>query len=156
MVFYYPREVINPGEGVYFKFKYIGTQESFTLGFDNVRANGERIPGGEDGFRSVAMQMAEKTLSAHIIQNKFQGDGYFVGNISLEEDSWYHIALAFDGKGDYIIKIWDPDTTKSPLVYLRNWADFPEAYYFISWVGTKRTLWMDDFTIFSFEDILRE
>ena len=156
MVFYYPKEVINPGEGVYFKFRYVGTQAALTLGFDNIRANGELVPNGEDGFRSVAMVMDGQNLYAHIVQNKFQGDGYFVGNITLQEDTWYHIALAYDEKGDYIIKIWDPETTKSPLIYMRNWVDFPDAYYFISWISNHRTLWMDDFTIFSFEDILQE
>jgi hypothetical protein len=153
LVFYYPKEVINPGEGVYFKFKYVGTQGTFTLGFDNVGKTGERITG--DGFHSVAMQMDGSTLSAHIIQNKFQGDGYFKGNLRLQEDAWYQIALGYDEKGDYIIKIWDPDAPQSPLVYVRNWADFPAAYYFISWVSTARTLWMDDFTIFKFESIIQ-
>jgi len=156
MVFYYPKEVINTGEGVYFKFRYVGTEGAITLGFDNIRANGELVPNGEDGFRSVAMVMEGQNLYAHIVQNKFEGDGYFVGNITLQEDTWYHIALAYDEKGDYIIKIWDPDTTKSPLVYMRNWIDFPDAYYFISWISNLRALWMDDFAIFSFEDILQE
>ena len=35
MVFYYPGEVINPGEAVYFTFKYVGTQGAFTFGFDD-------------------------------------------------------------------------------------------------------------------------
>jgi hypothetical protein len=158
LVFYYPEEVINPGKGVYFKFKYVGTQGTFTLGFDNIQKNGERFANGEDGFHSVAMQMAGpggQVLSAHIMQNKFQGDGYFKGNLKLQEDAWYQIALGFDEKGDYIIKIWDPDAPLSPLTYIRNWADFPTAYYFISWVSTTRTLWMDDFTIFKFDSIIQ-
>ena len=156
LVFYFPEEVINPGEGIYFTFRFVGTQEVFTMGFDNVRANGERIPFGEDGFRSVAMVMDGQNPYAHIVQNKFEGDGYFVGNMTLQEDTWYHIALAYDEKGDYLIKIWDPDTSRSPLVYVRNWVDFPDAYYFIIWVSNQRTLWMDDFTIFSFDDILQD
>jgi hypothetical protein len=158
MVFYYPQEVINPGEGVYFKFKYVGREGSFTLGFDNVEKTG-RVPWGEEGFRSVAMQMAGpggQVLTAHIAQNKFVGEGYFKGNIRLQEDTWYEIALGFDEKGDYIIKIWDPDAPLSPLTYIRNWADFPIAYYFISWVSNARTLWMDDFTIFTFDSIIQE
>jgi hypothetical protein len=156
MVFYFPEEVINPGEGVYFKFKYIGTQGALTLGFDNISKTGELIPNGEDGFHSVAMVMDEQTLYAHIVQNKFHGDGYFKGNIRLQEDTWYQIALGFDEKGDYIIKIWDPDATQSPLVYIRNWADFPTSYYFISWISNLRTLWMDDFIIFNFDRIVQE
>ena len=157
MVFYYAGEVINPGEGVYFKFKFIGNTASFTLGFDNVQENGERVPGGQAGFHSVAMSLVGETLSAHIMQNTFVGTGYFNGDwYRLEEDTWYQIAMGFDEKGDYIIKIWDPDAPLSPLVYIRNWADFPTDYYFISWVSTTRTLWMDDFTIFTFDSILQE
>jgi len=156
MVFYYPQEVINPGEGVYFKFKYVGTQGVYTLGFDNINKTGELIPNGEDGFHSVAMVMDGQTLYAHIVQNKFEGDGYFKGNIRLQEDTWYQIALGFDEKGEYIIKIWDPDAPQSPLVYIRNWVDFPTAYYFISWVSNLRMLWMDDFTIFKFDSIIPE
>ena len=102
------------------------------------------------------MQMNGQALSAHIIQNKFQADGYFKRNIRLQEDTWYQIALGFDEKGDFIIKIWDPDAPQNPLIYLRNWADFPTAYIFISCVRNTRTLWMDDFTIFKFDTIIPE
>jgi hypothetical protein len=153
MVFYYTTEIINPSEGIYFDFKYHGSQDVFTLGFDNLQANGERMLGMERGFRSVAMQMDREALSAHAIQSTSKADGYFKGGIILHEDVWYHIVLAYDEQGNYIIKIWDPEAPKSPLTYMRHLVDFPEAYYFISWVSDSRTLWMDKFTIFTFESI---
>jgi hypothetical protein len=155
MVFYYPKEVINPGEGVYFTFKYIGSQDTLTLGFDNIRKNGERIPYGEKGFRSFAMMLDGQTLSAHIIQNDYQEDEYFKGNLKLQKDVWYQFALGFDENGDYIIKILDPDAPQSPLVYMLTLADFPTTYYFISWVSNTRSLWLDDFTIFKFDSIIQ-
>ena len=156
MVFYYPGEVINPGEGVYFTFKYVGTQGAFTFGFDNIRENGELIQNGENGFHSVSMMMNGQALSAHNNQNALQGDENFKGSIKLQEDTWYQIVLGFDEKGDYIIKIWNPNTPTLPLVYYHNWSDFPTDYYFISWVSNLRTLWMDDFTIFKFDSIIKE
>jgi hypothetical protein len=149
LVFYYPAEDINPGEGVYFTFKYAGTSESFTLGMDTIEESGLV-------YHSVAMQLENTTLSAHIIEDKFQGDGYFEGDLRLQEETWYGMLLAYDEEENYIIKIWEPGAPENQLVYYRNWPDFPKEYYFISWMSAKRTLWLDEFTIFSFDDIVLE
>jgi hypothetical protein len=152
MVFYYPAEVINPGEGVYFTFKFMGTEAEFTLGFDNFQANGELIPYGGENFHSVAFLLGD-TPSTHAIRNNVQSDEVFNGNLELQEGNWYHFAMGFTDEGDYLIKIWDPTVLQSPLVYMANWPGFPDEYYFISWVSNQRTLWMDNFTIFEFDSI---
>jgi hypothetical protein len=131
MILNHPKEDIKPGEVVFFMFRYVGTQGTITLFVDIIRANGELIPNGENGFRSVAMMMDGQNLYAHIARNKFQGDGYFVGSITLQKDIWNPIALVYDKTGDYSIKISESDTTKSSSVYLQNWADFPNTYSFI-------------------------
>jgi len=150
-VFYFSKEIIVPNSGVYFTFKYIGLLQIFTLGFDAVTKKGERIKGND--FYSVAMQMDDNFPSAHIIQGTFLGTGYFKGNLRLQEDTWYDIALGFDDKENYIIKIWNPDYPEKQLTYVRNWKDFPTNYHFISWLGAKRSLLIDDFTVFKFDSI---
>lgn len=153
-VFFYSGETITPKKGVFLAFKYIGSQENFTLGFDNVAANGERIRGAD--FRSVAMELRNQTP---IVYGNFGGataKGAFKGNLRLQEDTWYDIALAFDENQNYIIKIWQPDDPEKQLTYVRNWKDFPEKYYFISWINSKRSLVIDDFTIFQFDKIIQE
>ena len=102
------------------------------------------------------MMMNGQALSAHNNQNALQGDENFKGSIKLQEDTWYQIVLGFDEKGDYIIKLWNPNTPTLPLVYYHNWSDFPTDYYLISWVSNLRTLWMDDFTIFKFDSIIQD
>jgi hypothetical protein len=153
-VFFYSGEIITPRKGVFLTFKYSGSQESFTLGFDNVTANGERIHGTD--FRSVAM---EARTQNPIVYGNFGGataKGAFKGNLRLQQNTWYNIVLAFDKNQDYIIKIWQPDDPKKQLTYVRNWKDFPDKYYFISWVNSKRSLLIDDFTIFEFDEIIQK
>jgi hypothetical protein len=94
-----------------------------------------------------------------IVYGNFGGaraKGSLKGNLRLQEDTWYNIVLAFDGNQDYLIKIWQPDDPEKQLTYLRNWKDFPDKYYFISWITAKRRLLMDDFTVFKFEEIVQK
>jgi len=156
ILYYYSQEVINPNEGVYFSFKYSGTGDNFTWGIDSFKENGELFEERIDGYYSVAMQMDDFGVSAHIIQGNFQGDGYFKGDLKLQEDTWYDLFLAFDEDENYIIVIWNPETPENQLVYIRQWQDFPKAYYFVSWMSATRSLWMDNFTIFSFDDVIPE
>jgi len=151
-VFYFSGEKIIPNTGVYLTFQYTGTAESFTLGFDNVNPNGERILG--DNFRSVAMEMRGSNLQAYGNQNRNQINGVFRGNLILQPDTWYNVALALDKDHNFIIKLWDPNDTQKQLTYFRNWPDFPTAYYFISWISAKRSLLIDDFTLFKFDEII--
>jgi len=83
-VFYYSGEIITPNQGVYFTFKYHGTSENFTLGFDNVAANGERIlgPFGPD-FRSVAMEVRSQDLIVYRNDGGATSKGLFEGNLRL-------------------------------------------------------------------------
>jgi hypothetical protein len=154
-VFWFSKEKITPNTGVYFTFKYIGNQEGFTLGLDAIKNNGERIPNGESGFHSVAMQMMD-ALSAHIIKDAWQNSDSFEGNLRLREDTWYETVLALDDSNNYMIKIWQPDTPEQQITYFKKWDDFPDEYYFISWVTAKRRLLIDDFTVFKFEEIAQE
>lgn len=155
-VFYFSKEKITPGTAVYFTFMYTGDKEAFTLGFDALQGNGQLIKNGEKGFYSVAMQVMEKNLSAHIIQDTFKGEGYFKGDLKLRENTWYDIVLGFDNEENYIIKLWQPDDPETQLTYVRNWKDFPTNYYFIGWVSAKRSLLIDDFTVFKFDSIILE
>jgi len=151
-VFYYSNEIITPNKGVFFKFKYTGTVQDFTLGFDNVLSNGERVTGAD--FHSVAVDIKGGSVLVHGIQRKSQISGSLKGTLKqLHEDTWYNIALAFDKNNNYIIKIWEPDNSENQITHLRNWKDFPNQYYFISWVSSKRTLLIDDFTVFTFDEI---
>lgn len=152
-VFYYSGQIIGPNTGVFLTFKYNGTAESFTLGFDNVTSGGDLIRGKD--FRSVAMEARNQNP---IVYGNFGGataKGTFKGNLTLQEDTWYNIALAFDENQNYIIKIWQPDNPEKQLTYQRVWNDFPDKYYFISWVNSKRSLLIDDFTIFTFGEIIQ-
>jgi hypothetical protein len=153
-VFYYSGETIIPNTGVYFTFKYSGTSENFTLGFDNVDANGERILGPD--FRSVAMEVSNQNLIVYRNDNRATSKGLFEGNLRLLEDTWYDIALAFDENHNFIIKIWQPESPEKQLTYLRNWQDFPDRYYFISWINSKRSLLIDDYTVFNFDKIVQK
>ena len=156
-VFYYSGEAMTPNKGVYFTFKYNGTSENFTLGFDNVAANGERIPGPfGPHFRSVAMEVRNQDLIVYRNDGGASSKGLFEGNLRLLEDTWYDIALAFDENHNFIIKIWQPDNPEKQLTYLRQWEDFPDRYYFISWINSKRSLLLDDFSVFNFDQIVQE
>src|SRR5688500_17506651 len=157
-VFYFSGERITQGKGVYFTFKYTGTAETFTLGFDAINTNGQRIPFEEEGFYSVAMQLNSGNKAPYAYGNNkhSSSNGPFEGNINLVEDTWYNIALAYDKKENDIIKIWQPEDPQKQITYLHNWADFPTKYYFISWISSKRTLFIDDFTVFKFKDIIHQ
>jgi hypothetical protein len=154
-VFYYKEEAINPGEGVFFTFQYTGTKNIFTWGIDNIDAQGNFFKFKTDGYYSFAMQMMGQYLSAHVIEGAYLKDDDFTGDLKLIEGNWYNFTLAFDENSNYIIKIWEPNSPQNQLVYTRNWPNSPTAYYFISWIGAERSLWMDDFTIFSFDEIIQ-
>jgi hypothetical protein len=153
-VFYYSDKIIDSNMGVYLAFKFMGTTENFTLGFDNVNSNGERIQGAD--FRSVAMEVRNQNP---IVYGNFGGataKGSFKGTLTLQEDTWYNVTLAFDENQNYIVKIWQPDNPEKQLTYQRTWEDFPDKYYFISWINSKRSLLIDDFTVFTFEEIIQQ
>jgi hypothetical protein len=153
-VFWFSKERINPNEGVYFDFQYTGTRESFTLGLDDVQANGQRT--GRENFYSVAMQLDQNLAVTHTKRGQFQTGSYFDGNLKLQENTWYTIALAFDGDGNYLIKIWKPDEPDKQLVFRQTLEQYPKSYYFISWISAKRSLLIDDFTVFTFDDLIQE
>lgn len=152
-VCYFSQEIITPQKGVYFKFKFTGGQEAFTLGIDALKGNGERIKFGESGFHSVAMQMENTVVSAHILKEGWQNSNPFKGNLRLREDTWYDVAIGLDENNNYIIKIWQPETPDQQITYLRQWEDFPHSYYYISWISARRSLVIDDFTVFNFEEL---
>jgi hypothetical protein len=155
-VLYFSKEKMTPNKAAYFTFMYTGDQEGFTLGFDAIREDGQLIKSDQKGFYSVALQLIDgEGLSAHIIQDTFKGDGYFKGDLKLQENTWYDIVLGFDDQENYIIRIWDPNDLGAQLTYTRNWKDFPKEYYFISWISAKRSLALDNFTILKFDSILK-
>jgi hypothetical protein len=153
-VFYFSGERIIPNTGVHFLFKYEGTTESFTLGFDNINPNGERVLG--DNFRSIAMEMRGTNLLVYGNQNRSTTRGSFQGSLVLRPDTWYNIALAHDKQHNFIIKLWNPNDPQKQLTHFYNWEDFPASYYFISWISAKRSLLIDDFTVFKFDGIIQE
>jgi hypothetical protein len=153
-VFYFSGEKIIPNTGVHFLFKYEGTTESFTLGFDNINSNGERVLG--DNFHSVAMEMRWTDLLVYGNQNRRTTRGAFQGSLGLRPDTWYNITLAHDKKHNFMIKVWDPNDPQKQLTHFHTWEDFPTSYYFISWISAKRSLLIDDFTVFQFDEIIRE
>ena len=153
-VFYYTGEKIIPNRGVTFLFKYTGTAEGFSLGFDNINPNGEFIRG--DNFHSISLNMLDRDIKLYGIQKRNQIRGSFKGNLSVQEDVWYNIVLAQDKDHNFIIRLWDPHTPEKHLTYFRNWQEFPTAYYFISFISSKRTLLLDDFIVFKFDEIIQE
>lgn len=155
-VFYFQEEKLTANKGVFFTFKYTGEKETFTLGLDSVGKNGDRIPFGESGFYSVAMQRENTVTSAHIIKEGWQNSDFFDGNLKLREDTWYEIALGLDDNNNYIIKIWQPEAPEQQITYFKKWDDFPDEYYFISWISSKRSLLIDDFTVFKFDEIIQK
>lgn len=154
-IFYFNEKAITPGEGVSFTFQYTGTKNNFTWGLDNINAQGEFFEFKRDGYYSFAMQMLDKSLSAHVIEGPYLKDDPFKGDLKLIEGVWYNYTVALDKENNYIIKIWEPNSPEKQLVYIRNWTNSPTSYYFISWIGAERELWMDDFTIFSFDNIIQ-
>jgi len=155
-LFYYGKKAINPGEGVFLTFQYTGTNNIFTWGLDNINAQGEFFKFKTNGYYSFAMQMFDHNLSAHVIEGPYLKDDNFKGDLKLSEGVWYNIALAFDKENNYIVKIWEPNSPDNQLVYTRHWPNSPTAYYFISWIGEKRILWMDEFTIFDFDNLIQQ
>jgi hypothetical protein len=154
-VFYYGENAIEPGEGVFLTFQYAGTKNIFTWGIDSINAQGEFYKFKTDGYSSFAMQMMGQSLSAHVIEGAYLKDADFKGNLKLIEGAWYNYMMAFDKNNNYIIKIWEPSSPENQLVYTRVWEYPSTAYYFISWIGAERTLWMDEFTIFSFDEFIQ-
>lgn len=155
-VFYFSQTKITQNEGIYFTFKYTGSKQGFSLGFDALNRNGERIKFGEGGFYSVAMQMNDDVATAHINKDGWVGSDFFSGNMKLQEDTWYDIVLGMDDSNNYIIKLWLPNMPDQQITYYKKWDGFPQDYYFISWIAKDRSLLIDDFSIFKFGEILQK
>lgn len=155
-LFYFEEMPITPGMGVVFTFQYTGTKNVFTWGIDNINAQGKFFEFKTDGYYSFAMQMFDKNLSAHVIEGPYLKDDPFKGTLKLLEGVWYDYMMAFDNDNTYVIKIWEPHSPENQLTYVRHWDNSPTAYYFISWIGAERELWMDEFTVFSFDEILEQ
>ncbi len=154
--FYYTGQPIRPGQGVSLLFQYMGTKDTFTWGIDNINAQGRFFRFKSEGYYSFAMQMLGPSLSAHVIEGPYLKDDDFKGTLKLLEGTWYGLLIAFDKQDNYIIKIWNPEAPGDELVYVRNWPNSPTSYYFISWIGAGRTLLVDDFTIFGFDELSQE
>ena len=153
-VFYFTGEKIIPNTGVTFQFKYTGITESFSLGLDNINPNGEFVRG--ENFHSISLNMIDRDIKLYGIQKRNQIRGSFKGNLRVQEDVWYNIVIAQDKDHNFMIRLWDPNAPEKQLTYSRNWQDFPTAYYFISFISTKRTLLLDDFSVFKFDEMILE
>ena len=153
--FYFGNEVINPGEGVFFTFQYSGTENVFTWGFDNLNGQGELNQYKTEGYFSFAMQMYDTYPNGHVIEGLDLKDDDFQGDLILQENTWYNITMAIDLDKNCFIKIWEPDSPEKSLVYNHNWPEAANEYYFVSWIGTDRVLRMDDFTIFTFDQLIQ-
>ena len=151
-VFYYADEMIDPNEAVYFLFAYEGNQGEFSLGFDGY-ANG-KVCGARFGFYSVALQhIPGLPLTVHSLVNNDLKTGYFAGDWRLQEKNWYSALMGFDQSNTFFIDIWKPGDPDHKLVFKQTNADFPKTYNFISWMAVYRKLWIDDFTIITFDNI---
>ncbi len=155
-IIYYGAEVINPGEGVFFNFQYDGTINDITLGLDNIDTQGNFFQHKTEGYYSFAAQMHNQTLYGHVIEGPYQKAFNFTGAIKFIQGTWYSCMIALDKENNYILKIWETDSPENQMSYVRNWPDTPKAYYFVSWIGAKRGLLMDEFTIFSFDKMILE
>jgi hypothetical protein len=100
--------------------------------------------------------MINQDIKLYGIQERNQIRGSFKGNLRVQENVWYSILLAQDKEHNFIIRLWDPDAPEKQLTYFRNWPDFPSAYYFISFISSKRSLLLDDFTVFEFSEIIQK
>ena len=151
--YYYGDGPITPKEGVYFLFQYVGKKGSITFGFDSYR-NGKPCGGYlQNGYYSVAMELADSVLSAHSIKNAVQKNSKFTGKLTLLENTWYGLVLGYDENDTYFITIWDRTNAGQTLVFRQTYANFPKSYNFIGYMAATRSLKMDDFTIFTFDSI---
>jgi 4-amino-4-deoxy-L-arabinose transferase-like glycosyltransferase len=152
-VFYYEGDMITPQKGVAFSFEYLGPSGTFTLGMDAVTPSGGKIPQGP-GFYSIAIKMENANLSAHAIRETDPEKAEALrGGLGLHENTWYDFAIGFDNQGKYIIQIWEPDHSDRHLTYICNCQAFPTTYYFVGFMEGERSLRLDNFTIFNFQEI---
>ena len=154
-LFYYADEMIHPNEAVYFLFAFEGNQNQITLGFDGYD-NGKVCDNNKNqlGFYSVALEdYPGMPLTIHSIINTAIDAGYFKGDWRLQEKSWYGILMGFDQSNTFFMTIWKPGDPGQKLEFQQAYADFPKAYNFISWTGTARKVWIDDFSILTFDRI---
>ena len=152
-LFYYADEMIHPNEAVYFLFAFEGNQNQITLGFDGYD-NGKVCDNNKNqlGFYSVALEdYPGMPLTIHSIINTAIRRGYFKGDWRLQEKSWYGILMGFDQSNTFFMTIWKPGDPGQKLEFQQAYADFPKAYNFISWTGTARKVWIDDFSILTFD-----
>ncbi|MGC1376789.1 MAG: hypothetical protein WA821_11210 [Anaerolineales bacterium] len=156
MTVYFSRAQITPNTGVYFTFQYSGVVQNFTLGVNAVGSNGQIAAKGQKDFYSVTLEMSDKVLTAHTVQKTVSTKGPFRGDLKLQEGAWYNIALGLDGDKNFIIKLWSPTDPRKQLFYTYKSKEFPTTYYFIGWVSAKRSLLIDNFTIFKFDEILEK
>lgn len=152
-VFFYEGDMITTQKGAAFSFEYLGPSGIFTLGMDAVTPSGGKIPQGP-GFFSIAMKMENSNLSAHATRETDPEKAEaFRGGLTLVENTWYDFAIGFDNQGKYIIQIWEPDHSDRHLTYLCHCQGFPTTYDFVGFMEGKRSLRLDNFTIFTFQDI---
>ena len=145
--------MITPQKGVAFSFEYIGSSGTFTLGMDAATPGGEKIPQGP-GFFSIALKMENSNLTAHATRETDPEKAEaFRGGLTLMENTWYDFAMGFDNQGKYIIQIWEPDHSDRHLTYICDCRAFPATYYFVGFMEGARSLRLDNFTIFNFQDI---
>ena len=154
-LFYFDDEMIHPNEAVYFLFAFEGNQNEITLGFDGYD-NGKVCDSNKNtlGFYSVALEdYPGMPLTIHSIINTSVDAGYFKGDWRLQEKSWYGLLMGFDQSNTFFMTIWKPGDPGQKLVFQQAYPDFPKAYNFISWTGTARKVWLDDFSILTFDAI---
>jgi hypothetical protein len=151
---YFSKAQITRNTGVYFTFQYTGAVQNFTIGMNAVGSNGQIAARGQKDFYSVSMEMSDKVVSAHTVQKTASTKNPFRGDLKLQEGVWYNIALGFDGDKNFIIKLWSPADPRKQLIYTYKSKEFPTSDYFISWVSARRSLLIDDFTVFTFDQIL--
>jgi hypothetical protein len=154
-VVYFSGESISKNEIIYMLFQY-SEGSFFTMGIDALKPNDERVPFGTGGtgvFSSVALQMRD-TLTAHIINEPYQKDELFDGSLELKSLTWYAFALSLTEDNHFAIKVWDPVHPTDMLTYEVERQGMANQYLFIMWIDNGARLYLDDFTLLKFSEVV--
>jgi len=146
----FTQNTIQPGTGVFVKFKYSGSRDVFTLGIDSIDDLRQLLPYRTKNYHSFAFYVQNQKKLVHTIEGTYIKTLKSSGDYKLVEDTWYNMILAITPDKDYVIQIWNP---QEPEKRQTTWysAEKSQQYYFVGWIDKDRSIFLDDFTIFQFE-----
>ncbi len=148
IVFYNGAPIIpNTAVSVGFNFN---AGSNFTIGLDR-QENNQRIPYAQPGFRTFSAEF-RGAPTVNLWTDKGHTRYRFQGDLKLQPDNWYVVTLGLTGDKRFLLKIWDPQIPGRSLAYTTQASGMPDSYYFIIWIDANSTLFLKDFTIFTFTD----